>query len=180
MGRTSRKDEIKDALKALASECPYDKITIEEIASKSGLNRKTFYYYFSDKKDVVKYTIFSEFFDKVGNDVKKNAREYLESFLSYLYKEKVFYKRIFSETREEEKMIKESFKNALERLISPYMNITCPFSGHNAERIFMVSFFTDALMMSIENWIVKDDGSTPEVMAKRFRYIASLLFPSSH
>ena len=84
------------------------------------------------------------------------------------------------ETREEEKMIKESFKNALERLISPYMNITCPFSGHNAERIFMVSFFTDALMMSIENWIVKDDGSTPEVMAKRFRYIASLLFPSSH
>ena len=43
MGRTSRKDEIKDALKALASECPYDKITIEEIASKSGLNRKTFY-----------------------------------------------------------------------------------------------------------------------------------------
>ena len=65
----------------------------------------------------------------------------------------------------------------LSRLLSPYRTISCPTYGHNAERSFLASFFSDALMLSISNWMINDDGTPPAVMSKRFRYISDLLFP---
>lgn len=54
-GAYHTKEEIADALVALAQDKPISKISVQEIAQKAGINRQTFYYHFSDKKELLRW-----------------------------------------------------------------------------------------------------------------------------
>lgn len=51
----STKRSLVDALIALCQEKPFDKITVQNISQKAGLNRQTFYYHFKDKEDLLRF-----------------------------------------------------------------------------------------------------------------------------
>lgn len=62
---------IRDALIQLMAEMPFDKITIKDIAEKSGLTRQTFYHNFSSKEEVLSYNIdilFAKYFEFVSQN----------------------------------------------------------------------------------------------------------------
>ena len=46
---------LANSLKELVQEVPLEKITIADICASSGMNRKSFYYHFRDKYDLLKY-----------------------------------------------------------------------------------------------------------------------------
>lgn len=52
---TITKKSISKAFVDLLEEKPFDKITIQDIASKAGVNRQTFYYHFLDIRDLIEW-----------------------------------------------------------------------------------------------------------------------------
>lgn len=65
------KQWLLDALLQLMKEKKYNEITIKELTSRAGLDRKTFYRHFKTKDDILNIPI-KEAFDKYANDLKKS------------------------------------------------------------------------------------------------------------
>ncbi len=177
MGRIDRKKELAEGFKNLMQEMDFDKITIQEIAIRAGIERKNFYYHFKDKIELCEWILETEFVAKLTEEERNNTALFLDVFLNYLYDNRTYYRKLFIAYRGNFSFISSTSRAYLSRLLSPYRTISCPTYGHNAERSFLASFFSDALMLSISNWMINDDGTPPAVMSKRFRYISDLLFP---
>lgn len=79
---------IAQTLKGLMSETPLDKISVQDIVHACGINRKTFYYHFADKQELICW-IFDSDFSKL-EDVNGNS-ELLQKILKYMYANKDFY-----------------------------------------------------------------------------------------
>lgn len=58
--KTNTKKILADCLKELMTHQPADKITIQELTTKAGVNRQTFYYHFTDIYDLLKWTLQQE------------------------------------------------------------------------------------------------------------------------
>ena len=54
---TITKRSIAKAFVDLLEEKPFDKITIQDITTKAGVNRQTFYYHFLDIRDLIEWTM---------------------------------------------------------------------------------------------------------------------------
>ena len=62
---TVTKRALAKALKELMAEKPFSRISVSEIAEKCSINRKSFYYHFKDKYDLIDWIFESEFIEKV-------------------------------------------------------------------------------------------------------------------
>ncbi|MGN0906402.1 MAG: TetR/AcrR family transcriptional regulator [Bullifex sp.] len=60
MSSSTTKIAISWALKELVKEKPLNKITIQDIADRCGINRQTFYYHFQDIIDLVRWTLYTD------------------------------------------------------------------------------------------------------------------------
>ena len=59
------KRALAAALKELMDEMSFDKITIVHICNKCEMNRKSFYYHFKDKYELVNWIYYTEFIGTV-------------------------------------------------------------------------------------------------------------------
>ena len=68
------KRTLASALKELMESTPFTKITVSDICAKCNMNRKSFYYHFKDKFDLVNFvdkaTGFISYKSKNGKDLK--------------------------------------------------------------------------------------------------------------
>ena len=60
----STKSALADAMKKLMVRKSFAKISISDLCEECGLNRKSFYYHFKDKYDLVNWIFYTEFFDE--------------------------------------------------------------------------------------------------------------------
>lgn len=56
-GKTTKAGLVQ-TLVALCQEKSYEKITVQDISQRAGLNRQTFYYHFKDKNDLLRYAYY--------------------------------------------------------------------------------------------------------------------------
>ena len=104
----TKKEEVINGARELFCTYGYKKVTMDEIAKRSGVTKKTIYSYFKDKNDLIKYFVYEEI-DKmkeiVSNVEKKDlstvdrANEIIYSLLEYRKQEKLLKK--FSEEAKE-------------------------------------------------------------------------------
>lgn len=57
------KHALANAMKALLEEQSFDKISVSDICERCGMNRKSFYYHFRDKHDLVNWIFDTEFIE---------------------------------------------------------------------------------------------------------------------
>ena len=57
------KTVMAEAMKDLMREIPFAKISVGDICARCGMNRKTFYYHFKDKYDLVNWIFQTEFLE---------------------------------------------------------------------------------------------------------------------
>ena len=55
------KKALADALKQLMAEKPLQKISVGDICERCNMNRRSFYYHFRDKYDLVNWVFYTEF-----------------------------------------------------------------------------------------------------------------------
>ena len=62
------KRALATSLKELMAEQPFDKINVAQICERCNMNRKSFYYHFKDKYDLVNWIFDTEFIALLKNE----------------------------------------------------------------------------------------------------------------
>ena len=79
------------ALKSLMASRPLSKITVGDICEACDMNRKSFYYHFRDKYDLVNWIFYTEFFDEFHRDAPEGADALLR-LCEFFEKHREFYR----------------------------------------------------------------------------------------
>lgn len=89
------KHALAAALKKLMEENPFEKINVGDICEKCGMNRKSFYYHFRDKYDLVNWIFDTEFILAINENPSENGWDFMEKLVEYLYLNRDFYRKAF-------------------------------------------------------------------------------------
>lgn len=79
------KKSLADSLKKLACQKPFSKVTVKDIITDCGVNRKTFYYHFEDIYDLLKWLFAQEAIEIIRQfDLLSESREAFLFVLDYV------------------------------------------------------------------------------------------------
>ena len=97
------KQALSNALKELLEEQAFEKISVSDICERCHMNRKSFYYHFKDKHDLVNWIFDTEFVDvNQVNTLYIQDENYsfddrgknIEITCNYFYENRTFYRRV--------------------------------------------------------------------------------------
>lgn len=142
------KKEFARIMKELMTEKSFDKISIGDICQASGLSRKTFYYHFQDKYELVNWIFFTEFARVVRNNAFSDDWAFLLELCEYLHDNRMFYVHAFKITGQ------NCFRDYFASFFSPLVQDMMTFSfSHSTYNELYITFFTDAFLMAIARWL---------------------------
>lgn len=108
------KKAISDSFKKILKEKPFEKISVGEICEDCGLTRKSFYYHFRDKYDLVSWIFRYEFLDEHEQFVGYEMIWFFDDLFRYLFDNKSFYKKLFDSSGQ------NSFHDTFIESLSPF------------------------------------------------------------
>ncbi len=151
------KTAIAQAFKKLSKETPMEKISIGEICAECDLNRKSFYYHYKDKFDLINRIFDTEFLAVAAKKVYTDKWDCIENLCNYLYENKSFYRQAI--------MLEDhnSFANHLKDLLNPIIKMRLQeITDTNEISKFVLDFYTDAFIFTIGRWLLSHDALSPE------------------
>lgn len=153
------KRALAAALKELMQEIPFEKINVAQICEKCGMNRKSFYYHFRDKYDLVNWIYDTEFFAVAVRQSYRTVWDFLLELLNYLYANRRFYRKALLISGQNS--FSEHFREVMLPLIDHRLRqiMTCQEVTE-----FHINFFADAFVCAIIRWIVDRNCQRPEVI----------------
>lgn len=162
------KRALAAALKELMDEMPFEKINVAQICERCGMNRKSFYYHFKDKNDLVNWIFDADFltFTRVlTNEINFNVRmEVLKEICCYFYDNRKFYCKALR--IEGQNAFSEHFRECCLPLLKFRL---VQVIGEDAADDFTVNFFADACLCAIERWILDKNCMPPEQFENRLK-----------
>ena len=167
MSSLTTKKAIYYSLKELLKEQPFNKITINDIAKQSNINRQTFYYHFIDKEDLVEWICKEEMCRILK--AKNQSKTWEEKFLSVftlMLSEKVFITNIYHS------ISLEILRNSLYRLVYPIIyeeidKISQKENIEEQEKIFITDFYKYAFVAIVLDWIKNDMQEDPKMIVDK-------------
>lgn len=139
------KTALAMALKDLMEERDFDQISVADICAACELNRKSFYYHFKDKYDLVNWIFYTGFFENI--DFDKVGWELLEDLCGYLYSEKNFYKSALKIDGQ------NSFKEFFYQTLSPIGAFFADDTFSDAEAEVGNIFVFNGFISVLERWL---------------------------
>ena len=109
------KSALASALKELMETTPFAKITVSDICAKCNMNRKSFYYHFRDKFDLVNWIFDVEYLNHVQIGKNLIGWDSVLHLCNYFYENKDFYRKAMKVEDQ------NSFINHFRELVSPLM-----------------------------------------------------------
>lgn len=151
------KRALSQALKELLLTRNFDQISVGSICEKCGLNRKSFYYHFKDKYDLVNWIYYTDFITVVKNDEAINRMKLLEDICTYFYDNRLFYQKTF--LVEGQNSFTDYFSEILKSIVSEDLTDRIP-QGASIE--LFSEFYADAFVCAIKKWLYKKDCMPPK------------------
>lgn len=158
------KRALAAALKELMEGKAFCKISISDICEKCEMNRKSFYYHFKDKYDLVNWIYYTEFLSEIQNETYDTGWGMLYKLCGYFYENRGFYRKILA--LEGQNSFLEYFRSVLVSVIS--YDIERIFGKAEAAD-FYVDFYADAFVVSVKRWLLAKDCVTAEEFVGRLR-----------
>ena len=145
------------SLKELMQEKPFEKISISDICDKCQMNRKSFYYHFKDKYDLVNWIFDSEFTEVMKDAMKKRTWEIMTIMNDILYQNRVFYRKALQIYGQNS--FADHFYDSIFQIISSrFEDLMDIKEGHE----FQKRYFTDAIVITYKRWLIEYTDMTPE------------------
>lgn len=164
------KRALAAALRELMEEMPFDKIQIAQICERCDMNRKSFYYHFKDKYDLVNWIFDTEFISfsrDIANCLPSDNRwELIERACEHFYADRTFYRKAL--------LIKgqNSLSDHLREYLFPLIKIRiAQLLNDDAASEFTINFFTDAVLCAIERWLLDKQCMPPEEFVTKIKQI---------
>ena len=156
------KKALAESLKEIMKTVPFDKITVAQICDGCDMNRKSFYYHFKDKYDLVNWIFDTEFIKVASERSSKETYEerigLIANICNYFYDNREFYQKAL--------LIKgqNSFSDHFCEYIQPLVKNRILFLMQEFVSIdeakvdeFTVDFLTDAILCAIERWLLSNE-----------------------
>ncbi|WP_165868557.1 TetR/AcrR family transcriptional regulator C-terminal domain-containing protein [Natranaerovirga hydrolytica] len=121
------------------------------------MNRKSFYYHFKDKYDLVNWIYYTDFVANVEQDLNTNTWDVLEKLCFYFYENRSFYYTILK--IETHNPFNDYFIKAIEPLI---MTSFADTFSNNDHKDFFNTYFVEALRSTIKYWVLYDSKIPPK------------------
>lgn len=141
------KKALASSLKELMAQMPISKIGVGDICANCEMNRKSFYYHFKDKNDLINWIFDTEFLSCVDTTDEGNRWQNIEELFKYLYENRSFYNKVLSV--KDQNCFSDHFKELVEPAVRKRIVDTM---DENAAQFYM-TFVTDAAVLAIEKWL---------------------------
>ena len=160
------KHALAQAMKDLMRTEPFSKISVGDICQICHMSRKSFYYHFRDKYDLVNWIFDSEFLQTLRPEDYRSGWALLADLCAYFYREQEFYRGALQITGQ------NSFREYFSQAIAPIMAFFAQDIFEGVEhRDFYVTFFSDAILISIIRWLTEGAQFPPEEYLGQLRHI---------
>lgn len=162
------KQALAAALCALMAEQPFEKINVAHICERCGMNRKSFYYHFRDKYDLVNWIFDTEFIallkdERLGGNYDEHW-SFVEKACRYFYEHHEFYRKALQ--IEGQNSFGDHFREYIRPLLAERVSFMLEPDEMDA---FSMGFFTDTLICAVERWLMTKDCMPPEVFVEKLR-----------
>lgn len=157
---TITKQALAGALKELLEEQPLEKISVMDICEKCFMNRKSFYYHFRDKQDLVNWIFDTEFVALMKEQQPDNSKKgfsitdqwrSLEVACNYFYENRWFYRKVLS-------------VQGQNSLSSHFRELLNPIQKHQLKSLIdeelppmVYDFMAEGIDRAIELWLLDKD-----------------------
>ncbi len=163
------KQILMDSFKDLVRTIPLEKITIADICKRNGMNRKSFYYHFKDKYDLIKHIFQTEFVQ--GNPLAEaKSHNHMYSLCGYLYENQEFYRHVLRP--HQHNYFRQYFYETIQSFVEQSTERILDWEKQDE---FHIVFLTDGLVSAIERWIMSYKPIPPgEFLRKIFLLLESI------
>lgn len=141
---------------------PLDRISVQDIVSICGLNRKTFYYHFRDKQELICWI-----FDKEYSSIEdlNNDNSIIDELLDHLYKNKEFY--VAALTSDVQNNLRDHFYAIVYDAIMQSIKKHPESARMPADDMRMAaSYFTNAVTSTVAQWAREGMRTSPHEYSK--------------
>lgn len=149
------KHALANAMKELMKEKPFEKIHVNDICEKCNMNRKSFYYHFKDKYDLVNWIFDTEFSEIAYQKQYNDPRSLMCDVCEYLYANRDFYKKALS--IQGQNSFSDHFRDLLLFVIDKTLQNVLEMDTIGK---FQNDFFADAFVMAFQRWILEYSNMT--------------------
>ena len=162
------KRALATSLKELMAEQLFDKINVAQICERCNMNRKSFYYHFKDKYDLVNWIFDTEFIELLKHEnLSAGYAEhwaFIEKTCRYFYQIHSFYRKALQ--------IKglNSFSDHFREYIRPLIaeRISTLFGEEQPDE-FTLDFLSDAMICAMERWLLSKECMPPEQFVEKLK-----------
>ena len=151
------KKALADALRELIAEEPFSSISVADICAQCDMNRKSFYYHFKDKYDLVNWIFDTQFisvFKKQGFSFSWNS---LLALARYFHENRAFYRKVLVIQGQ------NSFQEHFREILTPI--IAAQLAAHSAPdpvSDFQTDLLVDILLLAFQRWLLETKDMSPE------------------
>lgn len=162
------KRALATALRELMAELPFEKINVSHICERCQMNRKSFYYHFKDKYDLVNWIFDTEFIALIGgahpDDTYVEHWAFIRRACEYFYENHDFYRKALQIQGQ------NSFRDHFREYLRPLMtNRLLYLLGPDQIDDFSINFFADGVICAMERWLLAKDCMPPEEFVEKNR-----------
>ncbi|MCD7737948.1 MAG: TetR/AcrR family transcriptional regulator C-terminal domain-containing protein [Lachnospiraceae bacterium] len=158
------KKALAQTLRELMDEIPFEKINVAQICEKCGMNRKSFYYHFRDKYDLVNWIFDTDFIALMADLQPEDEWGFIERACRYFYDNRSFYRKAL--------MIRgqNSFSDHLHEFLYPLIkNRMQAVSNYDDIHPMCINFLTDAIEAALIRWLTDKNCMPADQFIRIFR-----------
>ena len=156
------KRALAAALKDVMEQKPFAKINVSDICEKCDMSRKSFYYHFRDKYDLLNWIFDMDFFRIAGNMDTSQPWTVLAVLCDYFYDNRDFYRRALRVTGQ------NSFLEHYREMLAPILRGVLESVLDDSEYMeFHIAFYQDALTGALERWLSAPDCVSSKEFVRR-------------
>lgn len=164
------KKRIANTCKDLIVQTSVEQVSITKIMKTMNMRRQTFYDFFLDKYDLIEWLYNDEITEIVEDNLDYEKWHNIVNYLcTYFFDNRVFFRKIFNDTNQNNNISENSIKNHFQNLISVIMadiskveNV--PFTNEHIE--FTKEIFATSLLGELKSWINNHHRRDIELEAK--------------
>ena len=157
------KRALATSLKELMEEKPFEKINVGDICEKCDMNRKSFYYHFKDKYDLVNWIFDTEFISVAHTKNYADVWDLLSGMSSFFYENRNFYRKALGIKGQ------NSFSDHFKELILPVIANRIQSVVDEEVMEFQVTFIADAVVIAIQRWLIENSTLEPEEFVRQIK-----------
>lgn len=161
------KRALADTMKQLMETTPFAKISVSDICEACGMHRKSFYYHFKDKYDLVYWIFYHDFIELTVRGEPDSFPALYRSLCIYFYENRGFYKNALSVTGQNS--FGDYYKELFEASVKAWLEDAYP----DPARLDVIArYYAEISLTTIVKWLGESPCPPPE---KYFALIHDLL-----